>query len=114
MSRIKISKPERLPRDGITDIDLNTWKNELLNYLSQDDNFEKFSDDGPYSTWEASETSKHRILNAVLPDTELDLAKRRKQLNNFITITAGCCYKDQFMTVIEQSTSTNLTAEKLP
>ena len=105
MSRIKISKPERLPRDGITDIDLNTWKNELLNYLSQDDNFEKFSDDGPYSTWEASETSKHRILNAVLPDTELDLAKRRKQLNNFITITAGCCYKDHYMTVIEQSTS---------
>ena len=105
MSKIKISKPERLPREGITDIDLNTWKNEILNYLSQDDNFEKFCDDGPYSTWEASETNKQRILVAVLPDTDLDLPKRRKQLNNFITITAGCCYKDHYMTVIEQSTS---------
>ena len=105
MSRIKISKPERLPRDGITDIDLNTWKNELLNYLAQDDNFEKFSDEGPYSTWEAAESNKHRISHAVEPDTAQDLSKRRKQLNNFITITAGCCYKDHYMTIIEQSTS---------
>ena len=105
MSRIKISKPERLPREGVSDIDLNTWKNELINYLSQDDNFEKFHDDGPYSTWEAAESNKHRISVASAPDTEQDVIKRRKQLNNFITITAGCCYKDHYMTIIEQSTS---------
>ena len=107
MSRIKISKPERLPREGVTDIDLNTWKNELLNYLSQDDVFEKFCDEGPYSTWEAAESNKQRISNFVVPDSELDLIKRRRQLNNFITITAGCCYKDHYMTIIEQSTSFN-------
>ncbi len=105
MSRIKISKPERLPREGVSDIDLNTWKNELINYLSQDDNFEKYYDDGPYSTWEAAESNKHRISVACAPDTEQDIIKRRKQLNNFITITAGCCYKDHYMTIIEQSTS---------
>ena len=107
MSRIKISKPERLPREGVSDVDLHTWKNELLNYLSQDDVFEKFCDDGPYSSWEAAESNKQRLSSAVEPDSEQDLLKRRKQLNNFITITAGCCYKDHYMTIIEQSTSFN-------
>ena len=105
MLRIKISKPERLPREGVTDIDLNTWKNELLNYLSQDDNFDKFSDEGPYCNWQAAESNKHRIDAFVEPDSQLDLLKRRKQLSNFITIIAGCCYKDHYMTIIEQSTS---------
>ena len=105
MSRIKISKPERLPREGVTDIDLHTWKNELKNYLSQDDNFDIFDDDGPYATWEAAEVNKHRISTAVDPDTQQDLIKRRKQLSNFITIIAGCCFKDHYMSIIEQSTS---------
>ena len=61
MSRIKISKPERLPREGVSDVDLHTWKNELLNYLSQDDVFEKFCDDGPYSSWEAA-----KVINSDL------------------------------------------------
>ena len=105
MSRIKISKPERLPREGVTDIDLHTWKNELKNYLSQDDHFDMFDDEGRYATWEAAEVNKHRITTAVDPDTQQDLIKRRKQLSNFITIIAGCCYKDHYMSIIEQSTS---------
>ena len=105
MIRIKISKPDRLPREGVTDIDLHTWKNELINYLSQDDNFDVFEEDGQYPSWEAAESNKHRILTAVEPDTQLDLIKRRKQLSNFITIIAGCCHKDHYMTIIEQSTS---------
>jgi hypothetical protein len=105
MSRIKISKPERLPIEGVTDIDLNTWKNELKNYLSQDDNFDIFDEEGRYATWEAAENNKHRINVAAEPDTQNDLTKRRKQLTNFITIIAGCCYKDHYMSIIEQSTS---------
>ena len=59
MSRIKISKPERLPREGVTDIDLHTWKNELKNYLAQDDNFDIFDDEGRYATWEDAEINKN-------------------------------------------------------
>jgi len=104
-SRIKISKPERLPREAITDTDLNTWKNELLNYLAQDDDFDLFSENGNYSSWEAAENNRDRITTSVLPDTSSELKKRRRQLNNFITIIAGCCYKDQYMVIIEQATS---------
>ena len=104
-SRIKISKPERLPREGITDTDLNTWKNELLIYLGQDDDFDNFTESGIYPAWEAAENNPDRIEAHIAPDAATDLRKRRKQLNNFITIIAGCCYKDQYMTIIEQSTS---------
>ena len=104
-SRIKISKPERLPREGITDTDLNTWKNELLNYLGQDDDFDEFMDTGRYPTWEAAENNRQRLVAHVAPDTATDLRKRIKQLTNFITFIAGCCYKDQYMTIIEQATS---------
>ena len=105
MIRIKISKPDRLPREGVTDIDLHTWKNELINYLSQDDNFDHFDEEGKYPTWQAAESFKQRISTPVEPDTQQDLTKRRKQLNNFITIIAGCCHKDHYMSIIEQSTS---------
>ena len=104
-SRIKISKPDRLPRDGITDTDLNTWKNELLNYLGQDDNFDLFTDTGSYPEWQAAENDRNRILVAVIPDSAADLPKRRKQISNFLTIIAGCCYKDHYMLIIEQATS---------
>ena len=105
MIRIKISKPDRLPREGVTDIDLHTWKNEIINYLSQDDNFDMFEEDGRYPTWQAAESYKQRLSTAIEPDTQQDLIKRRKQLSNFITIIAGCCHKDHYMTIIEQSTS---------
>jgi hypothetical protein len=104
-SRIKISKPERLPREGITDTDLFTWRNELLNYLGQDDNFDLFAHDGIYSEWQAAEIDRNRLLAAVAPDSAQDLSKRKKQLNNFLTIIAGCCYKDHYMLIIEQATS---------
>ena len=105
MSRIKISKPERLPRDGISGVDFQTWKNEIINYMNQDDFFELFTTNGRYSTWEAAESFEPRLRAPIEPDTPNDLNKRTRQLHNFLTIIAGCCYKDQYMTVIQQSTS---------
>ena len=105
MSKIKISKPERLPRDGITDVDFQTWKNELINYLNQDDSFELFTARGFYSTWTAAEVDEHRIATPAGQDTDADLPMRRKSLHNFLTITAGCCYKDHYMTILQQATS---------
>ena len=105
MSKIKISKPERLPRDGITDVDFQTWKNELINYLNQDDSFDMFTARGFYSTWTAAEVDEHRIATPAGQDTDADLPMRRKSLHNFLTITAGCCYKDHYMTILQQATS---------
>ena len=105
MSKIKISKPECLPRKGITDVDFQTWKNELQNYLNQDESFELFTSSGTYSTWLAAEVDDRRIVTCQEPDTAAELSTRRKQLHNFLTIIAGCCYKDHYMTIIQQATS---------
>merc|ERR1711973_869151 len=60
---------------------------------------------GRYAQWEAAEVIPKRLTEHKAPDTEIDLQKRRKQLNNYLTIIAGVCYKDHYMTIIEQSTS---------
>ena len=102
---IKISKPERLPKDEVTETDLLAWWNELLNYLNQDDDFILFKKNGRYSNWLPSELNEDRIVEAKNPDTNADLPKRVRQLNNYLTIIAGCCNKDQYMHVIKQATS---------
>ena len=102
---IKISKPERLPKDGVSETDLLAWWNELLNYLNQDDDFDRFKATGPYPRWEPAEILEERISTAKGTDNNADLPKRRRQLNNYLTIIAGCCNKDQYMLIIKQSTS---------
>ena len=113
MTKIKISKPERLPREGVTDTDLNTWKNELFNYLNQEEEFELFLEDGRYATWTAKEFCAKRIQHAVAPDTEADLPKRQRQLHNYLTVIAGCAYKDHYMVILDQATSMNWIWEEL-
>ena len=105
MSKIKISKPERLPREGVTDTDLNTWINEIFNYLNQEDDFNMFQKGGVYQTWQAAEVNPNRIATAAEDDGQANLNKRRRQLHNYLTIIAGCAFKDQYMVIINQSTS---------
>ena len=102
---IKISKPERLPKEDVSEPDLHSWWNELLNYLNQDDDFHLFKKKGIYSSWTAAEIDEDRITE-IHADDEVDkLNARRRQLNNYLTIIAGCCSKDQYMLVIRQATS---------
>ena len=86
MSKIKISKPERLPREGVTDTDLNTWINEIFNYLNQEDDFNMFQKGGVYQTWQAAEVNPNRIATAAEDDGQANLNKRRRQLHNYLTI----------------------------
>ena len=102
---IKISKPERLPKEDVSETDLLAWWNELNNYLNQDEDFELFKQGGIYAQWEPAELDENRITVVVAPDNETALPKRRRQLNNFLTIIAGCCSKDQYMHIIKQATS---------
>jgi hypothetical protein len=104
---IKISKPERLPKDNVSEPDLYAWKNELINYLNQHEDFKLFKEKGLYSTWEAAETNEDRIAASHKDDGDDKLDLRQRQLNNFITIIAGCCSRDQYMMIIRQSTSLN-------
>ena len=102
---IKISKPERLPKEDVSETDLLAWWNELNNYLNQDEDFELFKQGGIYAQWEPAELDENRITVVMAPDNETALPKRRRQLNNFLTIIAGCCSKDQYMHIIKQATS---------
>ncbi len=104
---IKISKPERLPKDNVSESDLHSWWNELLNYLNQDDDFHLFKNKGIYNTWTAAEIDEDRIEKVHTSDDNEKLNTRRRQLNNYLTIIAGCCSKDQYMLVIRQATSLN-------
>ena len=110
---IKISKPERLPKDNISEADLYAWWNELMNYLNQHENFKLYKEKGMYSTWTAAETDEDRIVNLHKDDTKGDIDVRQRDLNNFITIIAGCCARDHYMMIIKQSTSLKWIWEEL-
>ena len=111
---IKISKPERLPKDNVSEADLYAWWNELMNYLNQHEFFKLYKEKGIYSTWLPAETDDDRILALHKDDIEKgDLNSRQRDLNNFITIIAGCCNRDHYMMVIKQSTSLKWIWEEL-
>ena len=109
---IKISKPERLPKDNITEADLYAWWNELMNYLNQHDNFKFYKEKGHYPTWLPAETDEDRIT-VLHKDDKGDIETRQRDLNNFITIIAGCCNRDHYMMVIKQATSLKWIWEEL-
>ena len=109
---IKISKPERLPKDNISEADLYAWWNELMNYLNQHDNFKLYKEKGLYPTWQPAESDEDRIV-ALNKDDKGDIETRQRDLNNFITIIAGCCNRDHYMMVIKQATSLKWIWEEL-
>ena len=109
---IKISKPERLPKDSVSETDLYAWWNELLNYLGQHDNFKLFKEKGIYSTWQPAELDEDRIT-VIHASDKGTLEDRQRELNNFITIIAGCCARDQYMMIIKQATSLKWIWEEL-
>ena len=102
---IKVSKPERLPKENVSEPDLYAWWNELMNYLNQHDNFKLYKEKGMYSQWQPAELEEDRIVALHKDDKDGNLDERQRDLNNFITIIAGCCSRDQYMMVIKQATS---------
>ena len=109
---IKISKPERLPKDSVSETDLYAWWNELMNYLGQHDSFKLYKEKGIYSTWQPAEVDEDRITTLHASDKGT-IEERQRDLNNFITIIAGCCARDQYMMVIKQATSLKWIWEEL-
>jgi hypothetical protein len=110
---IKIYKPERLPKENVRDTDLQAWWNELQNYLGQDDDFHRYKSNGWYSNWTAGELLEDRITAVHASDDSTKLQTRRRQLNNYLTIIAGCCSRDHYMMIIKQATSLQWIWNKL-
>ena len=110
---IKISKPERLPKEDVSEADLYAWWNELMNYLNQSDSFKHFKAKGLYPNWDPAEINEDRIDTLDVKDTTGKIEERQRDLNNFITIIAGCCARDQYMMIIKQATSLKWIWEEL-
>ena len=55
MSTIKIYPPGQLSNRNVGEIEFNIWKEELEVYLSQEDSFQQFLEEGKYGNWKKEE-----------------------------------------------------------
>ena len=59
MPTIKIYPPSQLPDRNVSEIEFNIWKEDLEVYLSQEESFRQFLEDGKYDTWKKEEDSRN-------------------------------------------------------
>ena len=98
-NKCKIELPNQLPESGVTRVQFKTWKEGMMIYLRQNEDFLHFFQDGMYSNWVSSEENPKRIL-VLSPDDhpvantgenqgDLDskrLLKRQKDLSTMLSI----------------------------
>ena len=98
-NKCKIELPNQLPESGVTRVQFKTWKEGMMIYLRQNEDFLHFFPDGMYSSWISAEDNPKRILTLVANDrpvaktgqdqAELDskrLSKRQKDLSTMLSI----------------------------
>ena len=70
MPTIKIYPPRQLPDRNVSEIEFYIWKEELEVYLSQEEDFRHFLDDGSYNSWISSKeyASVDRIVTLANVD----------------------------------------------
>ena len=98
-NKCKIELPNQLPESGVTRVQFKTWKEGMMIYLRQNEDFLHFFPDGMYSSWISAEDNPKRILTLDADDlpvaktgedqAELDskrLSKRQKDLSTMLSI----------------------------
>jgi hypothetical protein len=91
MLGIKITPPERLPSDGLTEQLFKIYRTDLEVYLPNESRFDVFMEDGDYLVLESFEANKNRITMAMIkqPDTSAEHLKvRTKELKTFLSLVA--------------------------
>ena len=98
-NKCKIELPNQLPESGVTRVQFKTWKDAMMIYLRQNEDFLHFFQDGMYSNWVSAEENPKRIL-VLSPDDhpvantgenqgDLDskrLLRRQKDLSTMLSI----------------------------
>jgi hypothetical protein len=88
-NKCKVEIPNQLPETGLTRVQFKTWKESLIVYLKQNDNFLPFLSGGIYESWKPAEEHENRILDLHADDAPdpndatnrtAKLAKRQKDL----------------------------------
>ena len=120
-SKCKIEIPNQLPETGLTRVQFKSWKEGILVYLKQNDDFLHFFPGGMYETWSQTDENPERIealaadeipaedatnQEAVGARTKL-LAKRQRDLCSMLSIIGRKVDQYDFDDVMNSSTSLN-------
>ena len=110
MPSIKIYPPSQLPDRNVSETEFTIWKEELEVYLSQEDSFQQFLEDGKYDTWKKEEEARNgnRITelepedgqdangDALAPEVIDRLLKQKnRNLRTFLSIIGKCVSQGQ-------------------
>ena len=97
-NRCKIELPNQLPASGLTRVQFKTWKEAMIVYLKQNEDFLLFFPGEMYSSWSKTENCSDRIVALHVKDTEENdtevkkkkrLAKRQADLHTMLNIIGG-------------------------
>ena len=120
MPTIKIYPPSQLSDRNVSEIEFNIWKEELEVYLSQENSFQQFLEDGKYNTWKKEEESTNgkRIIeldaeegqdangDALAPNVvERLLKQKNRDLRTFLSIIGKCVSQGHYSSVVKHSQS---------
>ena len=113
-NKCKIEVPNQLPESGLTRVQFKSWKQCMLVYLKQNDDFHHFLTDGNYENWTAAEENSKRITALHASDTVADetaevtntkLAKKQRDLNTMLSIIGRKVNQYDYDDVMNLSTS---------
>ena len=94
-NRCKIELPNQLPASGLTRVQFKTWKEAMMVYLKQNEDFLLFFPGEMYSSWSKTENCSDRIEKLHVKDTEENdtevkkkkrLSKRQADLHTMLNI----------------------------
>ena len=116
--QIKIYAPTKLPDYGLSEQGFQTWKTELRIYLNQQDDFLVFMKGGIYANWSPAEEGERLRVKAKkredpLVDDEVELDKRNRDLDLFLSLIAKTVSQPHYPIIMENSTSLDWIYNKL-
>ena len=81
-NKCKIELPNQLPESGVTRVQFKTWKEAMMIYLKQNEDFLHFFPDGMYATWTSAEEDPRRILTLANNDHPAGTNDNQADLDN--------------------------------
>ena len=118
-TKCKIETPSQLPESGLSRVQFKSWKEGMIVYLKQNEDYHHFLPGGAYEKWKSEEEYLNRIENlaatevpaadatnaATVTARDKLLAKRRRDLNTMLSIIARKVDQYDFDDVMKCSTS---------
>ena len=115
MPQIKVYPPTQLPDRGVSETQFKIWLEELEVYLSQEDKFRVFLEEGDYAEWKSQENNPDRLTallggdltrdNRTGPSDIVRLKDRCRDLRTVLSIVGKCVSQGHYEAVVRHSTS---------